>query len=145
MVRTLTSSVCYDTGSCGEAYWVSASANGVLSFVDQSASAGWSLGGGVCYAALAYAVNGSTPSAGTIVFAGVEASEQLLWAPAGVTGTYDKATGTITLTMPTGTTPTPTCVEIYTVDSASLPPGTGASLRFQAQPPPSGSAAVCTL
>ena len=132
---------CYDTGSCSESYLVAASADGVLAFVDQSVAAGWSdVGGsisGSCAAVVAYAVAGSTPSVGSLVFVGVAANQQLSWWPAGASGTYDQAGGTINVSTFSGL-----CTQVYAVDPASLPAGSWEGLRFEASPPRPGSAVV---
>ena len=83
---------CPMTGSCLRSFWVSASANGVVALVDQSASAGDD-----CPSLLAY-VNGTLPSGTQIlVIAGKAANQQMVWAPTGMFGGYDPTGSTISL------------------------------------------------
>ena len=83
---------CPMTGSCLRSFWVSASANGVVALVDQSASAGDD-----CPSLLAY-VNGTLPSGTQIlVIAGKAANQQMVWAPTGMFGGYDPTGSTVSL------------------------------------------------
>ena len=94
------------TTTCYESYWVTASALGVLAFIDTSSSA--------CPAFFAVADDGSNQDQGTFTIAGVALMRSPSWVPQGYTGSYSAAQGTISIT-------TPGCTVGYKLDQSMAP------------------------
>ena len=124
------------TSMCFQNYLVTASADGVLSFVDTAAEA--------CPAFVTLA--GSNVAEGKLMFASVLRGQYPEWAPAGHGGAYSAAAGTVTLS-------TPGCTGNYKADPASgmaLALGTGpkafpgtAKLAFESASPAPACPAEC--
>jgi hypothetical protein len=111
---------------CFGSYWVTASASGVLGFVDTA-------NGGPCPAFFAVADAGSSQEQGTMTIAGVAVMQSTAWVPPGYSGAYNAASRTVQIT-------TPGCAVTYKADPA-VPPA-GLEFPTSAAPPLPGSATV---
>lgn len=111
--------------SCHENYWVTASVNGILAFVDTSSSP--------CPAFFAVAEEGSNQEQGTFTIAGVALEKSTTWVPRGYSGSYSASKGTISIT-------TPGCSVVYKLEQSMTP----VTLSFAASgaPAQAGSATL---
>ena len=80
------------TTTCFQNYWLTTTANGVLTFVDAGTDA--------CIDFVASADAGATQDAGTFTVGWLASERDVAQAPADYTGSYDSGTGTVTLSIP---------------------------------------------
>jgi hypothetical protein len=129
MVYDISSGSSCTTGSssstCHENYWVTASAIGVLAFIDTSSSA--------CPAFFAVANEGSSQESGSFTIAGVALMRETSWVPQGYAGSYSATQGTISIT-------TPGCTVGYKLEQSMVP--VTLSVASSAAPAQAGSATL---
>ena len=90
------------TTTCFQNYWLTSTANGVLTFVDAGT------GPGACYDFVGTANEGSGTEQGTFTVGWLASQRDVAKAPEGFSGSYNAGAGAVTLT-------TPGCSGAYTV------------------------------